>query len=140
MDLAGEEILKTLKPAPSLLSKILIHPNAHSDPHRGEAAAHVSIGHREARLVNGLLKHQVNDTFEPLLCVDGQVRHLLHQLVELLRRQLVQDAANFPEELLRGIGPRWSQLKQSLNLETVLDVWLQPSYYYLCCHKDHYPI
>lgn len=80
-------------------------PNVHSDPHRGEAAAHVSIGHREARLVDGLLKHQVNDSFEPLLCVDGQVRHLLHQLVELLRRQLVQDAANFPEELLRGDWP-----------------------------------
>lgn len=72
--------------------------------HRDEAAAHVSVGHREAGLVDGLLKDQVDDAFESLLGVDGQVRHLLHQLAELLRRQLVQDAAHLPEELLTGSG------------------------------------
>lgn len=72
--------------------------------YRGEASAHVSIGHGEAGLIDGLLKDQVDDAFEPLLCVDGQVRHLLHQLVELLRRQLVQDAAHLPEELLNNRG------------------------------------
>lgn len=72
--------------------------------YRGEAAAHVSIGDGEAGLVDGLLKDQVDDPFEPLFCVDGQVRHLLHQLVEFLRRQLVQDAAYLPEQLLKGIG------------------------------------
>lgn len=68
--------------------------------YRGEAAAHVSISHGEAGLIDGLLEDQVNDAFESLLCVDGQVCYLLHQLVELLRRQLVQDAPYFPEELL----------------------------------------
>lgn len=72
--------------------------------YRGKAATHVSIGHGEAGLVDGLLKYQVDDAFEPLFCVDGQVRHLLHQLVELLRRQLVQDAAYLLEKLLRGIS------------------------------------
>lgn len=68
--------------------------------YRGQAAAHVSIGHGEVRLVDGLLKDQVNDAFEPLFCVDGQVRYLLHQLVKLLRSQLVQDAAHLSEKLL----------------------------------------
>lgn len=72
--------------------------------YRGEAAAHVSVGHGEAGLVDGLLEDQIDDPFEPLFCIDGQVRHLLHQLVELLRSQLVQDAAYLPEELLRGIS------------------------------------
>ena len=72
--------------------------------YRGEAAAHVPVGHREAELVGGFFKHQVNDSIEPLLRVDGQVRHLLHQLVELLRRQLVQDTADLLEQVLRGIG------------------------------------
>lgn len=69
--------------------------------YRGEAAAHVGVRHREAGLVDGLLEDQVDDALQPLLRVDGQVRHLLHQLVELLRRQLVEDAADLPEELLR---------------------------------------
>lgn len=73
-------------------------------PYRGEAAAHVAVGHGEAGLVDGLLKDQVDDAFQPLLCVNGQVRHLLHQLVELLRRQLVQDAADLPEELLQRVN------------------------------------
>lgn len=99
----------------NLTNKLLFFPEAETlgpfrwtrrPAYRGEAAAHVSVGHGEARLVDGLLKDQVDDPFEPLLSVDGQVRHLLHQLVELLRRQLVQDAAYFPEELLRGISRR----------------------------------
>ena len=69
--------------------------------YRGEAAAHAPVGHREAGLVDGLFKHQVNDSFEPLLSVDGQVRHLLHELVELLRRQLVQDTTDLLEQVLR---------------------------------------
>lgn len=32
-------------------------------PYRGEAAAHVSVGHREAGLVDGLLEDQVDDAF-----------------------------------------------------------------------------
>lgn len=71
--------------------------------YRGEAAAHVSVGHGEVGLVNGLLKDQVNDAFEPFLRVDGQVCHLLHQLVKLLRSQLVQDATDLSEELLGRI-------------------------------------
>lgn len=71
--------------------------------YRGEAAAHVSVGHREVGLVDGLLKDQVDDAFEPFFCVDGQVCNLLHQLVELLRGQLVQDATDLSEELLRRI-------------------------------------
>lgn len=69
--------------------------------YRGEAAAHVPVGHREVGLIDGLLKDQVNDAFEPLFCVDGQVCNLLHQLVKLLRGQLVQDATDLSEELLR---------------------------------------
>lgn len=68
--------------------------------YRGKAATHVSISHREAGLVDGLFEHQVDDPFEPLLRVDGEIRHLLHQLVELLRRQLVQDASYLSKELL----------------------------------------
>lgn len=88
--------------------------------YRGEAAAHVSIGDGEAGLVDGLLKDQVDDPFEPLFCVDGQVRHLLHQLVEFLRRQLVQDAAYLPEQLLKGIGCK--RKKQLITWAIVLDI------------------
>lgn len=83
--------------------------------YRGEAAAHVSVGHREAGLIDGLFEDEVDDTFEPLLCVDSQIRHLLHQLVELLRRQLVQDAADLPEELLK-------ECKQNRCLSTAITV------------------
>ena len=72
--------------------------------YRGEAETHVPVGHREAGLVDGFFKHQVNDSIEPLLRVDGQVHHLLHQLFELLRCQLVQDTADLLEQVLRGIG------------------------------------
>jgi len=68
--------------------------------YRGEAAAHVAVGDGEAGLVDGLLEHQVDDALQPLLRVDGQVRHLLHQLVEHLGRQLVEDAAHLPEQIL----------------------------------------
>lgn len=82
-------------------------------PHRGQAAAHVPVGHGEAGLVDGLLEDQVDDPFEPLLCVDGQVGHLLHQLVEFLRRQLVQDATYLPEELLMEISGKKKQTNSS---------------------------
>lgn len=71
--------------------------------YRGKAAAHVSVGHREVGLIDGLLEDQVNDAFEPFFCVDGQVCNLPHQLVKLLRGQLVQDATDLSEELLRRI-------------------------------------
>lgn len=89
--------------------------------YRGKTAAHVPIGHREAGLIYGLLKDQVNDPFEPLLSVDGQVRHLLHQLVELLRCELVQDAADLPEELL--IGCQQSHNWFSYNSQTLHLLW-----------------
>lgn len=67
----------------------------------GQAATHVSVGHREAGLIDGFLKDQVDDTFQPFFCVDGQFCHLCHQLIELLRCQFVQDAADFSEKVLR---------------------------------------
>lgn len=92
------------KPSNSIpkISAIDLFLSALQAPYRGEAATHVSISHREAGLIDGLLKDEIDDAFQPLLRVDGQVRHLLHQLVELLRRQLVQDASHLPEEVLRG--------------------------------------
>ena len=72
--------------------------------YRGKAAAHVRVDHREAGLVDGSFKQQFNDSIEPLLRVDGQVRHLLHQLGEVLSRHLVQDTADLLEQVLRGRG------------------------------------
>lgn len=69
--------------------------------HRGQTAAHVAIGHREAGFIDGFLKDQVYDPFEPLLCVDGEIGHLLHQLIEHLWRQFVEDTAYFFEKLLQ---------------------------------------
>lgn len=68
--------------------------------YRHQAAAHVGVRHREAGLVDGLLKDQVDDSLQPLLRVHRQVCHLLHELVEHLGRQLVQDASYLPEQLL----------------------------------------
>ena len=95
--------------------------------YRGEAAAHVSISHREAGLIDGLLKDQVDDPFEPLLCVDGQICHLLHQLVELLRRQLVQDASYLPEELLWGINQNRYSITVSISQSRSLEIFLDQS-------------
>ena len=72
--------------------------------YRGQTAAHVAIGDGEAGLVDGLLEDQVDDALQPLLCVDGQVGHLLHQLVEHLGGELVEDAPHLPAQLLAGWG------------------------------------
>lgn len=69
--------------------------------YRGQAATHVGIGHREAGLIDGLLKHKVNDSFKSFFCVDCEIRYLLHQLIEHLGSELVQNATNFPEQLLK---------------------------------------
>ena len=74
--------------------------------YRRQAAAHVGVGHGEAGLVDGLLEDEVDDALEALLRVDGQLAHLLHQLVEHLRGQLVQDAAHLTEEVLRETRTR----------------------------------
>lgn len=71
-----------------------------SSSYRHQAPAHVGVGHGEAGLVDGLLKDQVDDSLQPLLRVHRQVCHLLHQLVEHLGRQLVQDASYLAEQLL----------------------------------------
>lgn len=68
--------------------------------YRHQAAAHVGVRHREAGLVDGLLEDQVDDSLQPLLRVHRQVCHLLHELVEHLGRQLVQDASYLAEQLL----------------------------------------
>lgn len=65
-----------------------------------KAAAHVGIGDREAGLQDGLLKDQVNGSLQPVLCVYGQLLHLLHQVLELLRGQLVEDAAEILQDLV----------------------------------------
>ena len=84
----------------------------------GEAAAHVAVGNWEAGLIDGLLEDEVDDALETLLCVDGELRHLLHQLVEHLRRQLVQDAAHLTEEVLKNteIGRSIKMLSSSFTL------------------------
>jgi len=71
--------------------------------HPNEAAAQVGVGHREVGLGDGLLEGEVDDALQPLLGVDGELRHLLHELLELLRGQLVEDAADALEQLL-GLG------------------------------------
>lgn len=65
-----------------------------------KAAAHVGVGHREAGLQDGLLEDQVNGSLQPLLCVYAQLLHLLHQVLKLLRGQLVEDAAEILQDLL----------------------------------------
>lgn len=69
--------------------------------HRGQTAAHIAIGHREAGFIDGFLKDQVYDTLEPLLRVNGEVSHLLHQLAEHLWRQFVENTTYFSEKLLQ---------------------------------------
>lgn len=78
-----------------------------------QAVAHVGIGYRETGLVDGLLKHQVDDSFKPLLRVYGEVRHLLHQLREHLGRQFIQDAAHLPEQILRQRRENKTSLKSN---------------------------
>ena len=62
--------------------------------------AHVSVGNREVWLRDGFLEDKVNDTLESLLRVDGQLHHLLHQLLEHLGCQLVEDAADAAKQFL----------------------------------------
>lgn len=68
--------------------------------HPHKAAAHVGVRDREVGFRNGFFEYEVDDPFESLLCVDGQLGDLLHELLEHLRRQFVQDAAHSPEQLL----------------------------------------
>jgi len=53
-----------------------------------------------ARDIN-LLKDDVDATFQPLLRINVQFVHLLHQLLQLLQCQLVQDALQFAIQLLQ---------------------------------------
>ncbi len=69
--------------------------------HPHKAAAHVGISYREVGFGDGFLEDEVNDTLEPLFCVYGELRHLLHQLLEHLWRELAKDAAYTAEQLLR---------------------------------------
>lgn len=93
--------------------------------YRYEAPAHVGIGHREAGFVDGLLEDQVDDAFQPLFCIYRQVRHLLHQLVEHLGCQLVQDASYLAEQLLNDRktvtfqhkSRRWFQEQAKMHLK-----------------------
>lgn len=82
------------------IAQCTINSKVH-ETYRSQAATHVGVGHREAGLIYGLLKHKVNDSLQPLLCVDREIRHLLHQLIEHLGRELVQNATNFSEQLLK---------------------------------------
>lgn len=78
--------------------------------------AHVAVGYGETGLIDGFLKHQIDDSFKPLLRVYGEVRHLLHQLCKHLGRQFIQDAAHLPEKLLpeehKKKNPNVTQIKQ----------------------------
>lgn len=71
-----------------------------SNTHPHKATAHVGIGNREVWLGDGLLEDEVNDALEALLCVNGQLCDLLHQLLEHLWRQFVQNATHPPEQIL----------------------------------------
>lgn len=62
-------------------------PDMATHPHK--AAAHVGISDGEVGFRNGFFEDEVNDTFESLLGVDGQLRDLFHELLEHLRRQFV---------------------------------------------------
>ena len=68
--------------------------------YHSKAATHVCISHGEARLINSFLKNKVDDPFEAFLSVNLQFRNLLHQLLKHLRRELVEDATDTPEQLL----------------------------------------
>lgn len=67
-------------------------------PHK--AAAHVGVSNGEVGFRNGFFEDEVDDSFESLLCVDGQLRDLLHELLKHLRRQFVQDATHSLKQLL----------------------------------------
>lgn len=68
--------------------------------YRYKTSAHVGICHWKARFIDSLLEDQVNDSFQPLFGIYCQVCHLLHELIEHLGRQLVQDASYLAEQLL----------------------------------------
>lgn len=72
---------------------------SHTHPHK--ATAHVGVGDREVGLWDGLLKDEVDNSFQALFRVNGQFSHLLHERLEHLRRQFVQHAADALEQLLR---------------------------------------
>lgn len=47
---------------------------------------------------DGLLEDEIDGSLEPLLRVNGQLLHLLHQLLKVLRGQLVEDGAEALEQ------------------------------------------
>lgn len=82
----------SIEPTHQSKQTIVTHPH--------KAAAHVGISYREVGFGDGFLKDEVNDTLEPFFCVYAELRHLLHQLLEHLWRELVKDAAHTAEQLL----------------------------------------
>ena len=84
--------------------------------YRYKASAHVGVRHREARFIDSLLEDQVDDSFQSLFCVYRQVCHLLHELVEHLGRQLVQDAPYLAEQLLND--------SKTVKFQHTLNRWL----------------
>ena len=84
-----------------------------SGTHHCHALAHVGVGHTEVRLIQSLLKDEVDAALEPLLCVNVEVQDLCDEGLELLGGELVQDAGHLLEQgLVRGRGfiryPLWS--------------------------------
>lgn len=62
--------------------------------------AHVCIDHREVGFQDGLFKDEVDDSLQPLLCVNCQLLHLLYELLKLLRGEFVEDTAEMLKQLL----------------------------------------
>ena len=89
--------------------------------YRYKTSAHVGIRHREAGFIDSLLEDQVDDSFQPLFCIYRQVCHLLHELIEHLGRQLVQDASYLAEQLLND--------RKTLSLKHKSNRWLSGTSY-----------
>lgn len=81
-----------------MTGKFIERQSVATHPHK--AAAHVGVSDREAGFGNGFFEDEVDDSFESLLSVYAQLGNLLHELLEHLRRQFVQDAAHSPEQIL----------------------------------------
>lgn len=62
--------------------------------------AHACVDHGEVGLQDGFLKDEVDGSLQPLFCINGQLLHLLDQLLELLRGEFVEDTPQVLEELL----------------------------------------
>ncbi len=66
----------TLKPQQSLFNTYFHIVCGTTYPHK--AAAHVGIGHRKVWLGDGLFEGKIYDSFQSLLSVNSQFRHLFH--------------------------------------------------------------